>query len=166
MPAASGTADLSIRDFVAPLFRRKRILIATFLAVLAVGIVLAFVLGPTYSSRMAILVNRERQDPLVTAEATTQLMMNDNPVTPEEINSEVELLSSRDVLEEVVVATGLQNPPPGFSIQRLLHPNESNDDRIARAVKELAKKLKIENIKNSNLIEITYKSPDPQLSRA
>jgi uncharacterized protein involved in exopolysaccharide biosynthesis len=67
-----------------------------------------------------------------------------------------------------VVANGLEDPPQGFSIgftiDRLLHPNDTRDDRIARAVKRLAKKLKIGNIKNSNLIEVTYKSPDPQLS--
>jgi len=117
---------------------------------------------------MAILVNRERFDPLVSTEAATQVMTADNPVTPEEINSEVELLSSRDVLEKVVVANGLEDPPQGFSvastIDKLLHPNDTRDDRIARAVKRLAKKLKIGNIKNSNLIEVTYKSPDAQLS--
>jgi uncharacterized protein involved in exopolysaccharide biosynthesis len=112
---------------------------------------------------MEILVNRERLDPLVSTEATTQIMTADNPVTPEEINSEVELLSSRDVLEQVVVANGLEQPR-GFSLIDALRPRQTREDRIARAVRNLAKKLSIGNIKNSNLIEVTYKSPDPQLS--
>jgi uncharacterized protein involved in exopolysaccharide biosynthesis len=112
---------------------------------------------------MEILVNRERHDPLVSTEATTQLVAPDNPVTPEEINSEVELLSSFDVLEQVVLANGMEKPQ-GFSLVDLLRPHQTNEDRIARAVKSLAKKLKIENIKNSNLIEITYQSSDPHLS--
>jgi uncharacterized protein involved in exopolysaccharide biosynthesis len=164
MPVTNGFVDLSARDFVAPLFRRKRLLLGTFIVVLVAVIGLAALMGPTYSSRMAILVNQERLDPLVSTEATTQIMNGDNPVTPEEINSEVELLSSRDVLEKVVIANGLDKQVPGFSIHGLLHPHETIDDRIARAVKKLAKKLKIDNIKNSNLIEITYKSEDPQLS--
>jgi uncharacterized protein involved in exopolysaccharide biosynthesis len=161
--ANRGLADLSVRDFVMPAFRRKRLLILTFISVLGAVILLALVLGPAYSSRMEILVNRERLDPLVSTEATTQIMTADNPVTPEEINSEVELLSSRDVLEQVVLANGLEKPQ-GFSLLDLLRPRQTKEDRIARAVKTLAKKLNIANIKNSNLIEITYKSPDPQLS--
>jgi uncharacterized protein involved in exopolysaccharide biosynthesis len=119
--------------------------------------------GPSYSSRMEILVNRERLDPLVSTEATTQIMTAENPVTPEEINSEVELLSSRDVLEQVVLANGLEKPG-GFSLVDLLRPRQTREDRIARAVKNLAKRLSIANVKNSNLIEVTYKSSDPRLS--
>jgi len=161
--ANRGLADLSVRDFVVPAFRRKRLLILTFVSVLGAILLLALLLGPAYSSRMEILVNRERLDPLVSTEATTQIMTADNPVTPEEINSEVELLSSRDVLEQVVVANGLEQPR-GFSLMDALRPRQTREDRIARAVKNLAKKLSIGNIKNSNLIEVTYKSPDPQLS--
>jgi len=160
----NGVADLSLRDFVVPLFRRKRLLIVTFVAVLAAVILFGLLGGASYSSSMEILVNRERVDPMVSTEATTQLMSTDNPVTPEEINSEVELLSSRDVLEQVVLANALEKPAAGFSLIDLLRPGQTREDRIARAVKTLAKQLKIENIKNSNLIEITYKSPDPQRS--
>lgn len=164
MRVVGNPADLSVRDFLTPLFRRKRLLIVTFLSVLVVMILLAVLSGPAYSSRMAILVNQERVDPLVSTQATTQVVTTENPVTPEEINSEVELLSSRDVLEQVVVANGLEKPPQGFSLIELLRPGQTRDDRIARAVKTLAKQIKIANIKNSNLIEISYKSADPQRS--
>ncbi len=66
-------------------------------------------LSRKYESRMEILVNRERLDPVVTTESTTQLPQMAPQVTEEEINSEVELLQSRDVLEKVVLACGLQN---------------------------------------------------------
>ncbi|MGB6689736.1 MAG: Wzz/FepE/Etk N-terminal domain-containing protein [Terracidiphilus sp.] len=163
IPIADGARDLSVRDFVAPLFRRKRVLIATFFGVLGGIILLAMLMGPAYSSRMAVLVNRERLDPLVSTEATTQLVTTANPVTQEEINSEVELLGSRDVLEKVVLENGLENSK-GFSFVDLLRPKQTRDDRIARAVKTLARQIKIKAIKDSNLIEVTYKSADPQLS--
>jgi uncharacterized protein involved in exopolysaccharide biosynthesis len=163
MPAHINRGGLSLRDFVVPLFRRKYLLAGTFFTVLGVVILLAMVLGPTYSSRMTVLVNRERLDPLVSTESTSQLITSDNPVTQEEINSEVELLSSRDVLENVVLANGLQKPQR-VSLLDLLRPGQTNEDRIERAVKSLAKKLKIENISNSNLIRITYNSADPQRS--
>jgi uncharacterized protein involved in exopolysaccharide biosynthesis len=164
MRLVGNPTDLSVRDFLTPLFRRKRLLLVTFFFVLAAIIILAALRGPAYASRMAILVNQERLDPLVSTEATNQIVAPQNPVTPEEINSEVELLSSRDVLEQVVIANGLNRPADGFSLGSLLHPHQTANDRIARAVKSLAKQLKIANIKNSNLIEVSYKSSDPQRS--
>ena len=162
MRMVGGPAEISVRDFITPLFRRKRLLLVTFLLVSAAVILLGLAAGPAYRSDMEILINRERLDPLVSTEATTQVTTTD-PVTEEEINSEVELLSSRDVLEQVVVANGLEKPR-GFSFVNLLRPPQTREDRIARAVKGLAKQLKIDNIKNSNLIEIAYKTSDPQLS--
>jgi uncharacterized protein involved in exopolysaccharide biosynthesis len=152
-----------MRDFLAPLFRRKRVLIVAFLAVLACTILAALVTGPVYSSHMAVLVNRERLDPLVSTEPTTQLITANNTVTPEEINSEVELLNSRDVLEKVVLANGLENPR-GFSLLDALRPWQTREDRVARAVKSLARKLNIKVLKDSNVIDVSYKSSDPQLS--
>src|ERR1700676_3110768 len=142
--------DLSVRDFVWPLFRRKRLLVSVFTSVLVAAILLALLLGPSYASHMEILVNRERLDPLVSTEATTQMITTDSPVTPEEINSEVELLGSRDVLENVVLANGLDKPS-GFSLLDALRPWQTKEDRLARAVRALAKKLSIANVKNSNL---------------
>ncbi len=162
--ASDTIGDLSIRDFLIPLFRRKRLLIVTFLAIFAVAALYVILEGPSYSARMAILVNRERQDPLVSTEATTQLITTNDPVTQEEINSEAELLVSRDVLEQVVTENGLEKPSRLDFVLDLLRPNQTHEDRVARAVKALAKDLKIANIKDSNLIEIVYKSPDPKLS--
>lgn len=163
IPVHDGITEVSLRDFVAPLFRRERIILISFALMFAAVLLAAFVMGPSYSSRMSILVNRERLDPLVSTQANTQLVTTDNAVTQEEINSEVELLRSRDVLEQVVIANGLQKKH-GFSLIDLLHPRETEQDRIARAVKGLAKNLQIAPLKESNVIEIEYKSSDPQLS--
>jgi uncharacterized protein involved in exopolysaccharide biosynthesis len=162
-PPASQEFGVSARDLVAPLFRRRNILIATFLAILCAGLLFAFFRGASYSSRMTILVNRERLDPLVSTEATTQLVTTDNPVTQEEINSEIELLSSRDVLEQVVTTNGLDKPGASWLTNHLRH-TQTREDRIERAVRSLAKQLKIESIRESNLIQVSYASPNPQLS--
>src|SRR5271168_2707404 len=115
-----GAFDLSLRDMVTPLFRRKRLLVITFLSCCGAVILLGALLGPAYTSRMSILVNRERLEPLVTPESTAQMPMPSTPITEEEINSEVELLSSRDVLEKVVLANGLDRPADGFNLGSLL----------------------------------------------
>jgi uncharacterized protein involved in exopolysaccharide biosynthesis len=161
---AESSFDLTLRDMVTPLFRRKRILVVTFLSWLGAVLLLGTLLGPTYTSRMSILVDRERLEPLVSSESTAQMPISNTPVTEEEINSEVELLSSRDVLEKVVIANGLDRPAGGFNLGSLLHPHQTREDRIARAVKTLAKKIKVTAVTRTNMIDVRYSSSDPQLS--
>jgi uncharacterized protein involved in exopolysaccharide biosynthesis len=67
------------------------------------------------------------------------------------------------VLEKVVFANGLQNTHRGF-LTRILFPQQSEADRVARAVRSLAKRLKVETGAKTNLIEMTYSSSDPKLS--
>jgi uncharacterized protein involved in exopolysaccharide biosynthesis len=94
---------------------------------------------------------------------TTEMVTASNPVTEEEINSEAELLKSRDVLEKVVAANGLAEKR-GFSVFDVLHPNEKHEDRVARAVKGLAQSLKIKPVTKTNVIDVSYSSSNPQRS--
>ena len=66
--------NFSLRDLAAPLFRRKRVLIVTFLFIFAAAALLGLLRLHNYESHMAILVSRERLDPLVTTEATNQMV--------------------------------------------------------------------------------------------
>jgi len=162
--AINNSMDTSLRELAGPLFRRKGLLITTFLSIFAIVILAGVVVPPSYKSQMAVLVNRERVDPLVTTEGTTQMNSNAaNPVTVEEINSEAELILSQDVLKKVVIETGLNHRQSSLG---WLFPKKSEDEKVESAVKALAKQLKIKNATNSNMIDVSYSSSDPQLSYA
>jgi uncharacterized protein involved in exopolysaccharide biosynthesis len=157
---AENTKDFSLRDLVAPLFRRKRVLIASFFCALALFLFAGLVLmPPPYRAHMDMLVKGERFDPVVTAEPTTQLPINSSEVTLEEINSEVALLTSNDVLEKVVYAAGLNHQRSLFDSIGLKQPE---DMRVEKAVRRLARGIKAENQPNTNLIEVTYSSSSPE----
>src|ERR1700747_1744260 len=113
-------AHISLRAIVAPLRRRKRVLLGSFAALFVLLAILSLVKGSPYEAHTSILVSRERMDPLVSTTSTQQMMGATVPLTDEEINSEAELLKSHDVLEKVVLANGLENPA-GKSIFSLLH---------------------------------------------
>lgn len=138
------------RDVAAIVFRQKKILLVSFVVIL-LGIALSGVLKPKYQAQMKILVRRERVDPVVTSQPNT-LQFAREEVTEAELNSEVELLNSRDLLQKVVLATGLQD-------------QESGDEevRTAKAVRQLGKKLKIEPLRKSNVISVAYESSDRAL---
>jgi polysaccharide biosynthesis transport protein len=153
--------DISLRDLVSPLFRRKTLLITAFVSILVLVILVGVLVPPPFKSQMSVLVNRERVDPLVTTETTTQIPANGSAeVSVEEINSEAELLLSQDILEKVVVATGLDKQQPS-SLDWLL-PVSTPAERIAHAAKHLAKAIKVKNETNSNLIDVSYSSNNPQ----
>lgn len=156
-------ADPTARDLLMPLFRRQRLWGAIFLTVLIVAGVASLFLSSQYKCRMEILVNRERLDPMVTAQATNQTPISPPAVTEEEINSEVELLQSPDLLKETVLANGLQEEEKK-KLTSLLMPRQQEEWYVAKAVKTLSKKLDIEVVRKTNVIEVSYKSGDPQIA--
>src|SRR6476469_8525815 len=104
----AGVADTTLRDLLTPLFRRKRVLAVSFAGFLVLAVLAAWSLSSAYKCKMEVLVNRERVDPSVTSQTTSQAPVNPLPLTEEEINSEAELLVSPDLLKEVVLANNLQ----------------------------------------------------------
>jgi uncharacterized protein involved in exopolysaccharide biosynthesis len=168
----NGARSPTLRDLLAISFRHRRLLVLSFSGVL-LGAILAAVLQPNrYEAGMKILVKRERVDPVVTAEASAlpQFALG---VTEEEMNSEVELLKSRDLLEKVVLACDLQHQNQSYSAwSRVLaaiseHTKATRPERdmkIPRAVRTLEKVLVVEVVKKTNLIAVQYESPDPTLA--
>ncbi len=152
--------EATLRDLVSPLFRHRRLAITCFLGAFLCSIAAAVMLSGKYESKMEILVNRERLDPVVTTESTTQLPQMAPQVTEEEINSEVELLQSRDVLEKVVLACGLRKDGSASWLGRLL-PGHSHDSEVDRAVESLGKQLKVKIVPKTNLINVSYRSKVP-----
>jgi uncharacterized protein involved in exopolysaccharide biosynthesis len=135
------------------------------------GAILVAVLQPNqYESGTKILVKRERVDPIVTAESSA-LPQFAIGVTEEDLNSEAELLKSRDLLENVVRACNLQRPSDSTwsSLLAVIKVNKTpqtpdTEVPIAKAVRTLEKKLDVEVVKKTNLIAVTYKSVDPELA--
>ena len=92
----------------------------------------------------------------MTSDKTT-VIDSRSEVSEEQVQSEVELLRSHDLLENVVKACGLVPALNG------------KDDReqsvsLARAVRNLERKLQVEPLKKTDLINITYQSQDPELA--
>lgn len=160
VPARAG----SIRDYVAIGFRWRYRMLLVFAVTAITGILVAFYIPPEYESVMKMLVTRERVDPLITADQTAAGPTRD--ISEEELNSEVELIKSDDVLRNVVLATGLQRKAkPGFEASVLGRSSATPEMvRIEEAVRQLNSALSITLPKKSNVIRISYRSKDARLS--
>jgi uncharacterized protein involved in exopolysaccharide biosynthesis len=150
----------TLRDWLAIGFRQRRLIIHTFLGILSIAIVIAFLLPKKYEAQMKILVKHERAEQVVSPERESPIQ-RPTEVSEEELQSEAELIRSRDLLGKVVVACDLQTSGGGFFWNKKA---EGDDQKIGRAVLRLEKDLTVQPIKLTNLISVSYKSRDPQLA--
>src|SRR5580700_4662966 len=169
--AVDGVHSLSLRDFVAVVFRHRRLVAICFLGILCGSILVALLQPNRYDAAMKILVKRERVDPVVTPN-TSALPQFAPEVTEEQINSELELLKGKDLLEKVVVACDLlhrQSEPVWYremtaKFTRRGSDSLDKDAKIARAVRALERDLQLVVVKKTDLIAVNYESPDPVLA--
>ena len=154
--------SFSIRDGAGALFRRKGLVLLTFLMVLVGTAIVTFILPDKYESRMKILVKNQRVDVAITPEATTGStgVMAGGEVSETQINSEIELLTSKDLLTEVVKGCNLAGAETGW-FSRTPAPEGV---RVERAVNRLAKELSITPVRKANIISISYSADSPQLA--
>jgi uncharacterized protein involved in exopolysaccharide biosynthesis len=156
-----GRQTLTARDLLAIGFRQRRLIIHTFLGILSIAVVIAFLLPKKYEAQMKILVRHERAEQVVSPERESPVQWP-TQVSEEELQSEAELIRSRDLLGKVVVACDLQARGGGGSFWN--RQGENEEQKIARAVLKLEKDLTVQPIKLTNLISATYKSSDPQVA--
>jgi uncharacterized protein involved in exopolysaccharide biosynthesis len=158
--ADESTQAFAIRDFLAIGFRQRRLIINTFLGIFAIAVVIAFLLPKKYEAQMKILVRHERAESVVSPEREAPVQWR-TEVSEEELQSEAELIKSRDLLTNVVVACDLQNFGTGSLWNR---QGDNGDQKVSRAVLNLEKDLTVQPIKLTNLISVSYKARDPQLA--
>jgi len=151
----------TLRDLFAVFFRQRRLGVSSFMAIFC-GLVLYGIFFPSYQAHMKVLVRRGRVDAPVTATPSPSPMFQHDEITEEELNSQVELLNDDEILTKVVQASGLASQPSW--LENLLGANE--EARLARAVRRMAGRLKVEPIRKSNLIEVSYSSSDPTQAAA
>ncbi len=140
------------RDVAAVLFRRKRVFVISFAAILLTALLYAL-LFPSYQSQMKFLVRRGRLDPPMTPQPTGVSEYARYDVTEEELNSEIELLKDQDILRAVVLANRLEDNEAKWW-------NPDREVRVARAIRRLAAHLTVQPIRKTRLIVVRYRSSD------
>ena len=159
-----GSAPLQ-GEFLIPLitaiFHRKALLLSVFAAVAGIAILVALVMPRRYESRMKVLVKNERGDLVVSPDARDSGQTRGD-VSEAQVNSEIELLSSNDLLVRVVRATRLYQRTP--STARLTV--EPSQEVVERAVRKLHAALSITAVKKANVIQIVYADSSAELAAA
>ena len=140
------------RDVAATLFRRPQLMIASFGLVLLASMFF-LLLSARYESHFKVLLRRGRVDPVVSAQPSSAMDVGRPEITEEDLNSEVELLRDEDLLKQVAVSAKLVPPDT---------PNSERAAQVERAFRKLQRRLNVEAVKKSNLIQVTYKDTEPE----
>jgi uncharacterized protein involved in exopolysaccharide biosynthesis len=142
------------RELAATLFRHPRLVSAVFGFVLVAAMI--FVLfSARYESHFMVLLRRGRYDPVVSSQPPSPMDFTRPDITEEELNSEVELLRDEDLLQQVVIMAKLI---PAET------PNSVRPAEVEHAVHKLLRRLDVEALKKSNLIQVSYKDTSPERS--
>lgn len=142
-----------IRDILHIIFKRKRLIGALFLAVALPGLLATLMRKPSYVASAKVMISTQRSDPTLQPTDLTKLeaiQLNESLV-----NSEVQVIGSRDLLQNVVQALAISgdgNKPPHLSPDAVTFGDQ---------VLGMSQGLVITPIKASNVIQIDYKSSDP-----
>jgi uncharacterized protein involved in exopolysaccharide biosynthesis len=150
------TVSPTLRELAMVVFRQRRIFLSV--AGLVVGAALLYVVfGNQYQGHMKVLVGRGRVDAPMSAGQNAPVDLTRMVITEEELNSEVELLKGEEVLRKVVETTDLAQ----HDWLHFLRPWDSDDKKVERAVRRLARKIDVQPVKKTNLIDVSYGSTDP-----
>ncbi len=149
----TGTAhdDISLTRLAA---RHWRLMLLVFFGCIGLAGLVTIVLPRRYESRLKLLVNNERADLVITPDKGPS-MAPIGEVDEAEVNSEMELLRSRDILQAIVNDAKLYRP---YEKGKPLAPSHLS---VQRAVLRLEKDLNVSALRKTNIIEVRYRTGDP-----
>ena len=150
----------SLREFLTVLFKHKQKIVVMFLATVVMVTVGSFLLSPTYEAQSTLMVKFGREyiyRPEVGPEGSTISFHSFNQ--EEAINSEIQILTSRDLIEQVITTLGLEKMYPDL----IKNPPQKISPMEA-AVFHFEKTFSAEGIRKSNVIEVSFQHKDPHIA--
>ena len=164
----------SSREMLIVGLRHRRAILAAFFIPLLAALSVSFLLPKIWQADSKVMV-RSGREYVAAAETGDHGAVPPTTTMQEAIDSEIEILTSKDVLRETVDAVGLERlypeltEPPGIlsRLPRLVgfggpapSARERQDSRDALAVKLLGQDLKVAPVKLSNVVEVSVRNPD------
>lgn len=141
----------SLRTFLNIIFKRKYLIIAVFVSVVSTVTIVTFLMTPVYQANLKMLVKKE-----VDNEKSLLFRMNLNLAYEKHdwIKSEIEIIQSTPVALKIIESMKLD--------QRDFKGIDPQD--INQILEAFESRLKVENTKDSNVLDISYESSDPDLA--
>ena len=147
----------NLRDLLTVLFKHKYKIITVFLATVATVTAASFLIPPTYEGSSSIMIKFGREH--IYRSEIDDLIPPIINLNQEYINSEVEILKSLDLIEQVITSIGLGEIYPDLTKDP---PKEITP--LSAAMLRFKKKLSVENVTKSNVIQVSFRHENPQIA--
>jgi len=150
--------------------RRKNLLVFFSLAVVIAAMTWAFMQTPVYEARGTLMIENDQRNVLMFTDAyALQTGARD-----EYLNTQVKILKSRTLVRNVIEELKLSaqsgsQKSPSFGLGTLLSlfkktKEVSRDAEMSSAISGFLEILAVENIQASRLVEVSYRSTNPELA--
>lgn len=146
---------LSFRSGVESFFRQKQLFVFVAIGVIVATVVLTLLMHRQYVSEMKFLVQNARQNVVLTPERTNGNFVNE--ITETQVNSEIEILRSHDVMDPVADPDWEKLKPE----QRDEAAKKLHEGRLAA----FDKRLITEPVRKTNVISVTLRDRSPEEAR-
>jgi uncharacterized protein involved in exopolysaccharide biosynthesis len=155
-PTFDSRTNLSVRIATEVFFRHKRLFAGVVSIVVLLALLVSLLMTKQYVSEMKFLVQNARGNVVVTPERTNPMNVV-SEVSEAQVNSELEILRSHDVLDPVA--------DPAW--EKL--PASQRDDAASRRHEALLaafdKKLEVEPVRKTNVISVTFRANTAEEAR-
>ena len=149
---------MNSRDFLTVVFKHKKKILTMFLLVagLVTGVLSMF--KPVYEAKSSVLVKPWREEsarPGMAANGNVGLTLSQDEL----INTEIQILSGRELAERVIRTLKLETMYP-----ELAKGGKKNPHPMDTALQTFAKNLKVTGVRKSNVITVTFQHGDPRIA--
>jgi len=148
----------SLRNLLHILFKHQVKILTLFIATVVTVTVGSFRIAPVYEATTSLLVKIGREyitSPVVGDARNLPMVVNQEEI----INSEIQILNNRELIEKVITAMGVGTiyPPLASDPPARMTPLEA-------AVLQFSKNLTVEAVTKSNVINVSFQHPDPAVA--
>ena len=146
-----------LRDFLTVLFKRKIRIVTIFLTTVVTVTIVTFLLPPTYEAKSSLMVKFGREYVNRPGVGDTRSLMALNQ--EEVLNSEIQILTSPELIGKALATLKVETVYPD-----LVESPPKNMTPMEAAILIATKKLTVEGVKKSNVIELAFQHKNPQVA--
>jgi uncharacterized protein involved in exopolysaccharide biosynthesis len=152
--ASEQASRFSAREALSAAFSYKRRMLLALVLPPVVAVILIFLWPPTYRAQTTLIVKTGRE---YLPQGTLDMMQSGPTVTKlEDINSEMELMQDRTVIEDAINQVGIENLYPEVLGPSFSDYLPSRGSPMDKAVKKFNSHLDIKLVKMSNVLDVTF----------
>ncbi|UFS71094.1 GumC family protein [Geomonas sp. RF6] len=150
-------SSYSVRDILTVLFKNRWQIIGIFATIVLIVGVVTFQLTPLYEAKSTLLlkIGREYLNKSDLNSNSPLMSLSQGELT----NSEIQILTNRNSIKKVIEAVTLERMYPD-----LAGKGRSGVDPLEAAATRFEEGLTVEAVKQSNVIEVSFKHKDPKVS--